>query len=174
MSPVAEPTTVTAPGLTIVPARLLEGGEIVILAVKPSGWFCLLASLPVLSVALLLAAIGYFTRDLPVPREAVYLICAVAAAVRLAIAYFQWMGRLYVLTSHRLIGVRGVLREDIACCPLKAVTGVRMSATAIERLLAVGNIIFQTDRQFPMHDWVSVSHPNEVLAIINDTLRRAG
>ena len=83
MSPTAEPTTVAAPGLTIVPARLLEGGEIVILAVKPSGWFCLLTSLPVLSVALLLTAIAYFAGDLPVPREGVMLLCAAAAALRL-------------------------------------------------------------------------------------------
>lgn len=160
----------------MVPARLLGEGEVVILAVKPGGWFCLLTSMPILSLMVLLVALTLVARGTvmaAVPPESILLGCAAVAALRLLLGWFQWMGRLYVLTNLRIITVRGVLREEIFSCPLKEVAEVRLSTALAERVLAVGSMLFETTRPGALPDWVNVNYPAEVHQILADAVRRS-
>ena len=66
----------------LVPANLLGADEIIILAIKPSNWFVLLASLPVTAAAAVVAA-GAFVVNLhhaPTPLRMIAYACAAAAA----------------------------------------------------------------------------------------------
>ena len=54
----ADPATQAAPGY-LVPANLLSDSEIIILALKPSGWFVLASSLPVVATAAAVAATAF-------------------------------------------------------------------------------------------------------------------
>ena len=175
--PSVEPTTVTAPGLTIVPARLLDGGEVVILAVKPSGWFCLLTSLPVMGVsAAFIAAACFASRTLPPPLEAgsIIIFWVGILAVRLGAAWFQWMGRLYVLTNRRVLRVSGALRREVAGCPLRVIARAAVSTSPPERLLGVGSLTFESPEPAAagVH-WAHISHPAEVQQIVNEAISRA-
>ncbi|MFA6134047.1 MAG: PH domain-containing protein [Phycisphaerae bacterium] len=169
------PATITAPGLTVVPARLLDEGEIVILAIKPSGWFCLLNSLPVLLACGVVIALVCLTQGswlLPLPRDVVALICVTGMAFRLLVAWLQWMGRLYVLTNLRAITVRGLFREEVFSCPLRKIIKAESSATVTERAVMVANILFQVAERQILPPWINVSYPAEVLAIVQESIGR--
>jgi len=177
MTPSVEPSTVSAPGLTVVPARLLDEGEVVILAIKPSGWFCLLVSLPVLTVsAVFLVVASVAGEELPgsLHPGAVAVAAVCIAAARLAAAWFQWLSRLYVLTSRRLIRVSGVIREEVFQCPLRPIASAVVSASRVERALRIASLAFESD--YPparKADWLHISHPYEVQQIVNEAIARA-
>jgi hypothetical protein len=177
MTPSADPATVAAPGLTVVPARLLDGGEVVILAVKPSGWFCLLTSLPVLTVAgIFVVAVGLAGPALPGPLSAgaVMLFWVSVSALRLAVAWVQWMGRLYILTNRRILCVSGTFRREICQCPLKLLAGAVVSASVPERLLGVGNLSFESsDPSAQLAPWACINNPPEVQQIVREAISRA-
>jgi hypothetical protein len=177
MTPSADPTTVAAPGLTVVPARLLDGGEVVILAVKPSGWFCLLTSLPVLTMgAVFVVVAGLAGHRLPGPLTAgsVALFWVSVSALRLVVAWVQWMGRLYILTNRRILRVSGGFRREICQCPLRHVAKTAVSVSVTEKLLGVGNLSFESSnpsaRQAP---WTHIGNPLEVQQIVNEAISRA-
>jgi uncharacterized membrane protein YdbT with pleckstrin-like domain len=165
-----------APEAQAVPVNLLEGDEVVLLAVKPSGWFVPLISWPVLMGAVLLgvgaiALEEFFHRGTAQP---VLLICVAAACLRMMIGCFQWAGRLYVLTNKRLMRVRGILNVDVFTCPLRQISDVARTASLIENLLGVGGLHFTVSGQpSPQGSWLYVSRPAEVEEIINNALRKA-
>ncbi len=177
MTPSADSPTVAAPGLTVVPARLLDGGEVVILAVKPSGWFCLLTSLPVLTMAVVFVVVaGLAGPSLPGPLSAgaIVLFWVGVSALRLAVACVQWVGRLYVLTNRRILRVSGAFHQEVSQCLLRYVARAVVSASVTERLLGVGSLSFESSdpatRQVP---WAHISNPLEVQQIVNEAISRA-
>jgi len=177
MSSSAEPAAACPPVAAAVPARLLEGGEIVILAIKPSGWFVPLSSLPVLAAAAAVAAVFYLAGEFlgsQATRTAVLGICVVAACVRVLVAGLQWMSRLYVLTDRRAVRVRGVLREDVCQRLLRDVVKVTLTASVSERLAGVGSLYLGlAGGETATVDWTFVAKPGEVRQIVADAVSRA-
>jgi hypothetical protein len=178
MMPAVEPTGTPTAERALVPERLLEEGEVVILAVKPSGWFVPLVSWPALLVAAIVAAVTYLAEgilgsSLPVQARLVGLLCVAFACLRLVAAALQWAGRLYVLTNLRLIRVRGVFGTDVFQCPLKAVRAAQLTAGVAERSLGVGTLVFTIDASREgSAAWVHISHPAEVQRIVNEAIHR--
>jgi len=173
MSPQAEPTS-AAVAEPAVPAKLLEEGEIVILAIKPSPWFVLISSASVLGVVGIVALVALLAGEVPgawVPRRVVFSICFLVAVVRVMVAGFQWAGRLYILTNHRLMRIRGVIRVDVCHCPLRQVGEVVGCVSRLERPLGLGSLFFR-DREgnLSQADWVNLSRPGEVEQLVNEAI----
>lgn len=160
----------------LVPADLLSGGEIIVLAIKPSGWFILLASLPVIALAVVAAAVT-FVVDVyrsGTPAEAVMCLCAVAALIRVTAACWQWLGRTYVLTNRRIVTVRGLIHPRITTAALSDVRRAVLAATVTERLVGVGTIYCLTDSEnAPAVTWNALSKPTEIHEIVMETIERA-
>ena len=178
MSPSAEPANATAEASVVVPAELLEDGEIVLLAVKPSGWFVLLVSAPVLAVVGVLAAGVVFSEPIlhagGRPRDAVLLALTAVAFLRVLVACCQWIGRLYVLTNRRMLRIRGIVRADVLAFLLKDVRGVLPTAGLLERPLGLGSLYFEIDGQAGGDAaWVNLSRPADVLETVSEAIRRA-
>jgi hypothetical protein len=176
MSPSAEPATPAAPPIAL-PERLLEGGEVVILAVKPSRWFVWLMSWPVLVLAVVVLVVSFVAERFfaaAVDQRTVLLLCSAVGVARVVLAGFQWLGRLYVLTDRRVLRLRGVLREDVYQCPLKRIRRTHLSLTLPERLVGVGSLLFELDdsRCAPGH-WLDLAEPQEVQRLVEEALRRA-
>jgi len=178
MSPTAEGADLTAPAETAVPASVLKDGEVVILAIKPSGWFVLLTSWPVLGAAVLVALGGCLAHALwpgTVVRQTFLLVCLLAAVCRILVACFQWGGRLYVLTNRRALWVFGYARPDVSALALKDVSDTCVSASRLERIVSVGTLAFQrADGQSPQPTWVHIAQGDQVRQIVDDAIRRAG
>lgn len=176
MSPTAESAN-AAPAEAIVPERVLQDGEVILLAVKPSGWFVVLSSWPVLAAAGLVA-LATFTAGRAIgaagAAPAIYLFCLGAALLRLLAACFQWLVRVYVLTDKRIMRLRGVARVDVFQCPLRQVRRTELTASGGERLFGLGSLLFDVEDADPRGSaWENLSRPTEVREAVEEAIRRA-
>lgn len=175
MSPVSDSVPSALADEAVVPAKLLDGGEVVLLAIRPSVWFLVLTSLPVLAVAGLLGAAAYLGGKLlpaPIPHRNILYLCGALICLRMILAACQWMGRLYVLTNRRLLWISGVLRVNVVQCPLADVRATGLSATLLERTVGIGSLLFELrgDRR-PPGSWDNISHPKQVQYQVESALR---
>ena len=190
MTPSAEPTSDGAQvAAHLVPADLLEGGEVVILALKPSGWFVLLASLPVLASATVVAGAAYVVDIFhpPTPAPAILSFALAGVCTRAVFACWQWLGRTYVLTNRRIVSLCGLVNTDVQAAALTDVGRAAMAAAWVERILAAGTIFClgpQDDASGPasagadvparaLVTWSAVAHPQDVLEIVQEAIGRA-
>jgi hypothetical protein len=174
--PTADPTQTLSVSASLVPAWMLDDGEIVILAIKPSPWFVLLASGPVVAFALALAAAGFLAGrwfESTLLGETVALLALLAGALRVVVAGLQWMGRLYVLTNRRILRLRGAVRVDVFQAPLHEIEDVSLAVTRLEGFIGnVGSLFFGfPDERDP--GWLFISQPLEVKAIIEEAVGKA-
>jgi len=177
MTPSAEPASEqTQAPTSLVPARLLQDGEIIILAIKPSNWFVLIGSLPWLGSAAVVAVFAYVVSlwHASAHQEVIWSLCAAAVLVGMVAACWQWLGRTYVLTNRRIIAIRGLLRVQWVAAELTDVEEVTPAAALPERLVGTGSIFCLTgpDRSTAVA-WNTISRPGEVHEIILDAIDRA-
>ena len=176
MSPSASDAQPAAVAQAAVLEHLLHDGEVVLLAVTPSGWFVPLSSLPALAVLAVVAVGGHYlggALDLPLGSRTVEVFCGALAALRLLAACCQWIGTLYVLTNQRVLRVRSALRIAIFGCMLREVEQTVLSVGLSERVVGVGTLFFQTVKgNLAGGEWQHVARPSDVLAMINDAARR--
>jgi membrane protein YdbS with pleckstrin-like domain len=159
-----------------IAADYLDGGEIVLLAVKPSPWFVLFDSVRWLCVAAVLLVISL----LPEVRFAglsSYTVAQLAAAIgvgRLGIAILRWAARYYVLTNRRVMRLRGVFRPDVLACPLVRIRNTRVQRSPHERLCKLGTIQFLFE-QAPEGDldWREIARVDNVHEQVRRAIERA-
>jgi hypothetical protein len=186
MTPSAEPTSQGAQiAAHLVPADLLGGQEVIILAVKPSAWFVLLSSLPVLASATVVGVVAYVVNVYHprTPAQVVLTLCAAGGMGRLIFACWQWLGRTYVLTNLRIIVVRGLMNVQVTAAGLTDVRRVVLEASLSERVVSAGSIFClagtdadpgRTDLADPSAvAWNVISRPQQIHEIIEDAVRRA-
>jgi uncharacterized membrane protein YdbT with pleckstrin-like domain len=153
--------------------HILRDGELVLLILKPSLWFIVLAVMRFAAVVLM----GVIAAKLWLPHVAAVRAAEVGAfliAGRVMWAVLQWMGRLYVLTDMRILRLSGIFNVDIFDCPLRKVGQVRLCRSFRERLLRLGSIeITPSDDACPAGDWRTIKRADQVLDTIQATIRRA-
>lgn len=162
----------------LVPAHLLDGGEIVILAIKPSLWFVPLTSARWLILSVVLFAAANISWLSPHVAGYLRLIGYLGCAGRLGWAMLQWVSRLYVLTNRRVMRLRGVFNVELFQCELTRVQSVVLSASLPERLVRSGTILIQTAGALGSASgtaaWRIVARPLEVHQKLSEAIRRAG
>ena len=160
-------------------ADLLADGEAILLALKPSPWFVLMVSWPVIalaSIVLAAATIGVDVLRVPQvgPRELLSLLCLAAIAARLGLAGLQWANRLYVLTNRRVLRVQGLGRRDVHSLPLGQIAHVSAVASTGERLVGIGSVQMSLKSGgVPIEaTWLHVARPQEAREAIEKAIRR--
>ena len=107
MSPLAEPASQsqTLVAAQFVPAGVIQSGEIIILALKPSSWYVLMISMPLLVAAIVVSALASISRfySLAGYETWVYSLAVALCLGRLTIACWQWLGKTYILTNCRVL-----------------------------------------------------------------------
>jgi membrane protein YdbS with pleckstrin-like domain len=185
----AQISTLTAVGMTeanaghapvaaaeILPAHLLGGDEIVILAVKPSLWFVLFQSFRWLAaMAVVVWCVGWWGHLAPLVKTPLVVNAAVAiAAARVGLALLQWVSRLYVLTNRRVMRIKGILNVDLFECPLTKIQNTYLTLSWYERLFGLGSIIFATAGTAGFEpSWININHPLEVHDQVRAAINRA-
>ena len=160
----------------MLPAELLQPGEIIILLIKPSLWYVVLGSLGSLAaigvvyvVARWLDAVGFAALS----RRDLLLLAIGAAAVRLFWQFLEWLSRVYVLTDRRVIRVKGVLRISVFEAPLRKIQHTLVQFTVRERLFGLGTIGFTTAGTGAVEAaWEMVPHPLDVHRTVVEALNR--
>lgn len=127
--------------------RILQDGEVILRAVKPSAWMIVLDSLPILAVLGLTAVAALLARRLGASRgvEETWVLCSVLGGVRLLVSCFRWLGRLYVLTNLRVLRLGGVVHADVADCALERIREVHVTRARFHRTLGLGNVDFDVE-----------------------------
>ncbi len=167
-------------GAALLATQVLRDGEAVLLVLRPSLWSIVLSSLRwgAAGLGLMAVAAAFGSHYRGGVFAGPFRGCAEAGvavlAGRLMWAALQWMGRLYVLTDLRLLTVSGVLRAEVADCPLRKVARTRLLRSTVDRVLGIGSIeIIPQDPDAPCALWQQVARPVEVREQIVATLNRA-
>jgi len=159
-----------------IPEQLLQGGEIVILLIKPSVWFIVLSCLGFLAGVLVaaVAVLGLMRIvDLHMASSDVIVIAGFIGAVRLLWQLLEWLSRVYVLTDRRVIRVKGVLRVQVFETQLKNIQHTDTLFTIRERLFGLGSIMFSTaGTAVPEATWRMIGRPLDVHQKVVATLNR--
>lgn len=175
----APPEAAKLPGESVVtvPAQLLDGGEVVILAVKPSLWFLVFDPIRWVAVSvLLLLGVAWLAQSSlwDVSLNAVAPVVGIALGLRLLVSVLRWVSRVYVLTNRRVMCICGVLRPDIWECVLVRVRNTRLTAEPQEKLVGLGTIEFITEEQpAPQRAWRYISRSEEVHAEVRKAIQHA-
>ena len=161
---------------TKLPGGVLDGGEIVIFAIKPSMWRWLFDSAPWLVVCSVLAVfvtlLGRPVFGLA-PTGTVQVLMLVAFA-RLGFVMLRWIPTWYVLTNRRLIDVQGVRAARIRSCPLIDVADTHLQESIPDKAAQLGTIVFELDRPGDgPYVWQSIQTPHEVFDKVRSTIRNA-
>ncbi len=161
---------------TTVPGGLVDGGEIVLLAIKPSLWRPVFDSSPwlvssaILSVALL--SMGKAIPGLSVATTAQVVL--LVGLTRLAVALLRWTTTWHLLTNRRILDVHGIRAPVIRSCLLVHIRNTYVNVAPLEKLASLGTITFVTDQpDDPPHVWRSVSEPDEVHLKIRRAIENA-
>jgi len=155
-----------------LPSEIVDGGEIIVMAIKPSMWRPLFDSAPWLIMATVLSAIlaGLGKPILGLSITLSVRIVLVFGVARLAIAIVRWVPTWYVLTNRRVMCVHGVRAPQVHSLALIDIRNTHLNATASEKLIGLGTISFVSDE--PNHApqiWMSINRPRE----IHEKIRRA-
>lgn len=166
---------VTAPWAAI-PGGVINGGELVLLAIKPSMWRPLFdSSVWVVGswiVAGLLTVLGRPISGLSMAMS-VQIVLMAGAAV-LSVFVVRWIPTWYVLTNRRIIDIYGVRRPKISSCDLLEIRNTYVHASVEEKVTGLGTISFAFDR--PQHGprvWRSIAKPVEIHAKIRRAIENA-
>jgi hypothetical protein len=161
-----------------VAMKFLEGGELILLAIRPSLWFVLLVSGRMILGATLVAVVLHEAGPhlvVSLPPYALAMLWVIAVLGRLFVASIQWLGRLYVLTNRRVITVHGLTQFEVLQCPLAKVRSVQLSAGVPEKVLALGTLSFDlSEGRAPTGDWVNLARAAKVKQEIERAMRACG
>jgi uncharacterized membrane protein YdbT with pleckstrin-like domain len=173
-APGAESESIDAAQL--VPADLLDGGEIVILAIKPSLWFVLIKSFRwVMAMIFLVLLTNWIDEGMvPLARSVIVQVAIALAALRLGLALLEWVSRLYVLTNRRIMRLTGIFNIDLFECQLTKIQNTFLTLAWYERLLGLGTISFATAGTGGIEvSWTHVNNPLELHERVRSAIHRA-
>ncbi len=160
----------------MLPDELLQPGEIIVLLLKPHPLYILLAPLKVLTILLLVTALGVMiagNAQAYDTRQNIMIVGGVLIMARLFWQVLEWLSRVYVMTDQRIIAVAGVLRIRVFETPLTNITHSELLFSLRERIFALGTLGFYTaGTAFTEAYWLMVARPLEVHAKVVETLRR--
>jgi PH (Pleckstrin Homology) domain-containing protein len=160
----------------MLPAELIQPGEIIILLLKPSAWFILLAPLRTLTAIIVVAMIADSVNSytgLGFARQSIILATLGLLMMRVFWQFLEWLSRVYVLTDRRIITVSGVVRIGVFESPLERVQHTNLILSLRERLFALGTIAFATAGTALLEAyWLMLEDPLEVHQKIVQTISR--
>ncbi|MCE9589298.1 MAG: PH domain-containing protein [Planctomycetes bacterium] len=161
---------------SMLPADLLQPGEIIVLLLKPSAWFILLVPLRFLAVVALFTMATLWLDNVGathIGRHDILSLAVLVCAIRLFWQFLEWMGRTYVLTDRRVIRVVGVARIRIFEASLNKIQHTNLTFSLRERFFGLGTISFATaGTGFTEAYWVMIPKPVETHQVVITTIER--
>ncbi len=163
-----------------LPADLIADDEIIIMWLKPSPLYIILASLGSLVLIATLTLLLAYISALSLPKAAwsdtdAFLFGATIALIRLAWQGLEWWNQTYVLTDRRIIAIYGVLRRSYFHAPLQQIQHIAVVQTIRERAFGLGTLAFATAGSDGYDAaWLSLAHPFQVYRQVNNAIDRYG
>ena len=161
----------TAIDWSTLPGGVVDGNEIVVLAIKPSMWRAVFDSAGwLIGCGLLAIVLAWFQQPiLGLSLPATVQVLLLIGSVRLAAALIRWVPTWYVLTNRRVLDIRGVRSPRISSCLLLDVRNTYLNRSPGERMTKLGSITFLTNQpNGPARVWQSIAEPD----LVHDRIRR--
>lgn len=164
---------------TMLPADLIQDDEVVILLLRPSPLYIVLApggSLVVIAlVAMLLAYLARSFPSLGWTDTQAFGLGVGMAALRLGWQSLDWWSRVFVLTDRRVLRRMGVLRVAVFETELRNIQHTAVFRQLRERVFGLGTIGFATAGTDVFEAfWVMVSQPFAVHKAVVEAMHRYG
>jgi len=161
----------------MIPAQLLQPGEVIILLLKPSILYVVLEPLrSLIAIVLVGLALAFLAaRDLLAgfSQTDMFFVTLAVLGARLTWQFLEWLSRTYVLTDRRIVRIKGVLRIQVFEATLKQVQHTTTTFSVRERLFALGSIAFATaGTHYHEAAWEMVARPLEVHEQVVQALNR--
>ena len=160
----------------MIPAELLQDGEIIVLLLKPHPLYIVLAPLRILvilTLATTLAVLIDARLTTGANRQSILIVGITLILARLFWQFLEWLSRVYIMTDRRLIAVAGVLRVRVFETPLQNITHSEMLFSIRERLFGLGTLGFYTAGTGMVEAyWIMLATPLEVHRRVVEALRR--
>ena len=160
--------------------QVLQDGETVILAIRPSPWFILIDGSWVYFASIFLALLLAWLAHQPwspviIPETQIFPLLATVLSIRIVWKFLDWANRLYVLTDQRIIRRRGVIQYSLIEAPLDRIQHSAIFTRVVERVLGLGTIGFATagSGEFEVI-WEMITNPIEVHRKVNEAVDRYG
>jgi uncharacterized membrane protein YdbT with pleckstrin-like domain len=159
----------------VIPAHLIDEGEQIIFAIKPSLWFILFYYAKMIGLVIaVFIAINYFPYVPSLFSQYVSQIAAALICLQLVIAVLEWISRLYVLTDRRVIRIKGILNVDIFEAPLVKIQNTYLTFALHERVVGIGTILIATAGTAGIEaSWQNINQPLEVHEQVRAAIREA-
>ena len=160
--------------------QVLQDGETVILALRPSPWFILIDGSWVYFAAIFAALRLAWLAHQPwspviLPESQIFPLLATVLSIRIVWKFLDWANRVYVLTDQRIMRRRGVIQYSLIEAPLDRIQHSAIFTRVVERVLGLGTIGFATagSGRFEVI-WEMIANPIEIHRKVNDAIERYG
>lgn len=153
----------------------LDGGEIIILAVKPSVFSPLLEALPVMLLALFGGAVlcGGWLGTFQGGFQAGQIVLAFGL-LRLCYAILSWSATWYVLTNRRVLRISGIRVPTVRGLRLAHVRNTLLTHSILQKWLSIGAITcIPTQSDLELVTWRNVAQPEETHRILRKAIKDA-
>ena len=145
---------------------VLNGSEIIILAIKPSLCYVLFVSVRWLAILLPIGMVSWLSGQLGwlgMQAQVLLAMCLAGMFMRLAFGLLQWQSRVYILTNLRVLRIRGVVRVEMFQCSLLQLKDVLLTAGVAERLVGLGTIgLVKNSSGKAAACWQNIRRPEQV------------
>lgn len=162
---VGETARVEALAGKVTPESLLRGNELVILMVRPSLWYIVASSFRFSGIVILLGLLTIRTGlfgDLLLPKTAL-IISASLVGMRVIYALMEWTSHLYLLTTCRILTIKGARHPTLFQAGLTHISEARLIQPPVQNLLALGTIGFAMGENIdPGGLWEWIPNPQRV------------
>lgn len=156
---------VAAAASAALPREVIDGGEIIILAIKPSMWRPLFDAGPWLVTCAAIASLMLWAgASIPgLPHVASVQIVLLVGLARLGVAIARWIPRWYVLTNRRVMHIRGVRAPQVDYILLSRVASLCMHRTFAEAAAGLATLRMTAENGIPSRlEWRSIASPQAV------------
>ena len=161
----------------MIPADVIQPGETIILLIKPSLFYILLAPLRTLFIFALITlaflvsnSYFYFTS-----QSQIMLFGIVAIGIRIFWQFVEWLSRTYILTDQRMIRIKGVTNISVYETPLSNIQQTEVIRSLREQLAGLGSIAFSTaGTGYIDAYWVMINRPYETQQLVIQAINRYG
>lgn len=161
-----------------IPAGLVRDDEIIILFLRPSPLYIILASIGWLMViAVITLTLMYAGRRFSITNlDAISFAFGVTLGLaQLAWQGFEWWSRIYILTDQRIIRRKGALRPTLFQAKLRDIKHTSVFQKLRERTIGLGSIGFTTtDSDVFDAFWVMIPNPFAVHKTVVEAIERYG
>ena len=145
---------------------VLNGSEIIILAIKPSLCYVLFVSSRWLAILLPIGMVSWLSGQLGwlgMQAQVLVAMCLAGMITRLAFGLLQWQSRVYILTNLRVLRIRGVVRVEMFQCSLLQLKDVLLTAGVAERLVGLGTVgLVKNSSGKAAAYWQNIRRPEQV------------